>query len=49
MPIEFKKIPSSPKAAHQNVALDGSVIGEIWREKVSVVVSKLTEPRRMGK
>lgn len=49
MTLTFKTIRGSEKAAHQH-ALDGDkIVGEVWREQVSVVVSKLTEPRRMGK
>ena len=48
MAITFKKVPGSAKAAHQTLCDDGTDIGEVWRERVSVVVSKLTEPRRMA-
>ncbi|MFC0698066.1 hypothetical protein [Paraburkholderia humisilvae] len=42
------KIAGSKKSAHQQVHLGEQVIGEIWREKVNVVVSKVTAPRVMA-
>lgn len=42
------KVKKSEKSAYQRVQLPGVDIGEIWREQVHVVVSKLTEPRRMS-
>ena len=50
MPIyNFKSIKPSEKSAHQRVEINDRNAGEIWREEVNVVVSKLTEPRRMAK
>ncbi len=46
MTIKLKKLANSTKSAHHSVAIDGLVVGEIWREKALVVVSKLTAPRR---
>lgn len=49
MPIyNFKSVKSSKKSAHQRVEINDREAGEIWREQVQVVVSKLTEPRRMA-
>jgi len=49
MPIyNFKSVKPSVKAAHQIVEINDREAGEIWREQVHVVVSKLTEPRRMA-
>lgn len=48
MSMIFKSVAGSVKSAHQQVAIDGEKVGEIWREQVNVVVSKFTEPRRMG-
>lgn len=48
MTINLKSIARSEKSAHHEVRAGEAGIGEIWREQVSVVVSKLTEPRRMG-
>lgn len=44
----FRTIKPSEKSAHQMVEINDRVAGEVWREQVSVVVSKLTESRRMG-
>lgn len=50
MPIyNFKSIKPSVKAAHQRVEINDRDAGEVWREEVNVVVSKLSEPRRMAK
>lgn len=38
----------STKAAREPVILGDQYVGEVWREHVLVVVSKLTEPRRMA-
>ena len=49
MPIySFKTVKQSEKSAHQLVEINDRDAGEVWREQVSVVVSKLTEPRRMA-
>jgi len=48
MEFTLKSVPGSKKPAHQLVRTGENVIGEIWREQVNVVVSKLTEPRRMA-
>ncbi len=49
MPIySFKTVKSSAKSAHQQVEINDREAGEVWRERVSVVVSKLTEPRKMA-
>jgi hypothetical protein len=48
MSVTFKIIAGSAKSSHQEVATAGEKIGEIWREQVNVVVSKLTEPRCMA-
>lgn len=49
MPIySFKTVKPSEKSAHQLVEINDREAGEIWREQVSVVISKLAEPRRMG-
>lgn len=44
----FKTVKPSDKSAHQRVDINDREAGEVWREQVSVVVSKLTEPRRMA-
>lgn len=44
----FKKIVGSDKSSHQHVLDDATIVGEVWREQVNVVVSKLTAPRRMA-
>ena len=47
MPIySFTAVKPSEKPAHQQVKINDRVAGEIWREKVQVTVSKLTQPRR---
>lgn len=48
MTISLSKVPGSTKSAHQLVVVDDAEAGEIWREQARVVVSKLTEPRRMA-
>src|SRR5690242_3209116 len=49
MPIySFASIKPSDKSAHQRVEINDRPAGEVWREQVNVVVSKLTEPRRMA-
>ncbi|QMI49986.1 hypothetical protein [Burkholderia sp. MBR-1] len=48
MTVTLKAIARTEKSAHQQVRAGQAEIGEIWREQVSVVVSKLAEPRRMG-
>jgi hypothetical protein len=45
MTTRLTKIAGSEKSAHQQVHADEIAIGEIWREKVKVVVSKITAPR----
>ena len=42
----YSKVPGSTKSAHQYVDLNDQRAGEVWREQVTVTVSKLTEPRR---
>lgn len=44
----FKSVQGSTKVAHQLVMIDQEVVGEVWRENVHVVTSKLTEPRKMA-
>jgi hypothetical protein len=46
--ITTTKVAKSAKAAHQQVKFSDAVLGEIWREKVKVTVSKMTEPRRVA-
>lgn len=46
MIINLKPVIGSAKSAHQVVTVDDSLTGEVWREQVNVVVSKLTEPTR---
>lgn len=49
MPIySFKAVKPSEKAAHQQVEINDRIAGEVWREKVQVTVSKLTQPRHTG-
>jgi hypothetical protein len=48
MTVTLEKASQSDKSAHQLVYAGDAEVGEVWREQVSVVVSKLTEPRRMG-
>lgn len=49
MPIySFKSVKPSEKSAHQRVEINDCEAGEVWREQVNVVVSKITEPRRMA-
>lgn len=49
MPIFcFKSIKPSAKSVHQRVEINDREAGEVWREQAHVVVSKLTEPRRMA-
>ncbi|VWC80110.1 hypothetical protein BLA39750_01133 [Burkholderia lata] len=48
MILTLSKVAGSERSAHQLVKAGDTAIGEIWREQVNVVVSKLTEPRRMG-
>lgn len=48
MIISLSKVAGSTKSAHQSVVVDDADAGEIWREQANVVVSKLTEPRRMA-
>lgn len=46
MDFTFKKIKNSEKPAHQSVSSGDVFLGEVWREQVTVTVSKLTAPRR---
>ncbi|MEX3983771.1 hypothetical protein AB4Y45_32835 [Paraburkholderia sp. EG287A] len=46
MDLTFKKVAGSSKSAHQRVQSGGSEVGEVWREQVNVIVSKMTGPRR---
>ena len=50
MIVNLSSVKPSLKSAHQRVTVDDDDIGEIWREQVNVVVSRLTvtEPRRMA-
>lgn len=48
MTVTFRKIANSEKSAHQQVFADDSQIGEVWREQVTVVVSKMLAPRKMA-
>lgn len=45
--LNFRTVPKSARAAHQVVSRDGQPLGEVWREQTRMVVSKLTEPRRV--
>lgn len=47
MIINLKTVAGSTRSAHKTVVVDDEDAGEIWREQVQVVVSKITEPRRM--
>jgi hypothetical protein len=48
MPIyNFRTVKESSLSAHQLVLINDQEAGEIWREQTHVVVSKLTEPRKM--
>jgi hypothetical protein len=44
--ISYKKVKNSTKSAHQQVEIDDQIVGEVWREQVRVIVSKLKEPLR---
>lgn len=46
MTINLKAVKGSAKSAHQVIAVDDSLTGEVWREQVRVVVGKLTGPTR---
>lgn len=48
MIINLRVVAGSVKSAHRIVIADDHEVGEIWREQVNVVVSKLAEPRRMA-
>jgi hypothetical protein len=48
MNVTLRVIARSDKSAHQLVQSGDATVGEVWCEQVSIVVSKLTEPRRMG-
>lgn len=45
MTTKLTRVAGSEKSAHQQVHVGENTVGEIWREKVKVVVSKLTAPR----
>ncbi|MBR8029271.1 hypothetical protein KDX27_41660 [Burkholderia cenocepacia] len=45
MTTKLTRVAGSEKSAHQQVHVGENAVGEIWREKVKVVVSKLTVPR----
>lgn len=45
MTTRLTKVAGSEKSAHQQVHVGENAVGEIWREKVKVVVSKFTAPR----
>lgn len=45
MTTRLTKIAGSKKSAHQQVHATETVIGEVWREQVKVVVSKIAAPR----
>ena len=47
--ITTKKVAGSPKLAHQTICDDDVELGEVWREEVSVVVSRISAPRVMAK
>lgn len=47
MSPNFKTIKGSVKSSHQSVAIGDELVGEVWREQVNVLVSKLTAPRRI--
>ena len=47
--LKLTAVRSSQLASHCQVSREGQVVGEVWAEDVLVVVSKLTEPRRMEK
>ncbi len=46
MIVNFKSVKGSAKSAHQTVIVDDGLVGEVWREQVNAVVSKLTAPRQ---
>lgn len=47
--LQLRAMKGSQRPSHQSVTRCGVQVGELWREEVLVVVSKLTEPRRMAK
>lgn len=49
MAATFRTVKDSTKSSHQEVVIDGVIAGVVWREFAHVVVSKLTEPRRLEK
>jgi hypothetical protein len=44
--LTLKKVAGSTKSAHQRALSDETEVGEVWREQVNVIVSKMTGPRR---
>jgi hypothetical protein len=44
--VSYKTIKGSEKSAHQQVEVNDQIVGEVWREKARVIVSKLREPLR---
>lgn len=47
--FKLSAVRGSARQSHSSVSRDGAAVGEVWREESLVVVSKLTEPRRMAK
>ena len=47
--LQLRAMKGSQRLSHQSVLRAGVQVGELWREEALVVVSKLTEPRRMAK
>lgn len=47
--LKLRAVKDSKRLSHQSVSRGGVKVGELWREEALVVVSKLTEPRRMAK
>lgn len=46
--ISYTMVTGSTREYHQTVYIGDVAIGEVWRERSLVVVSGLTQPRRMG-
>ena len=46
---EFERVKGSKKLSHQLVSVEGTLLGDVWREECTVVVSGLTAPRKMAK
>lgn len=46
--FSFKKKAGRAKSGHQEVIIIDQVVGEVWREQLRVVVSKINKPIRQG-